>query len=55
MKEFYKKIASNSVGFLLAAVATLIAYILVQIHITAHHKLFPHIILIPIIFILAFV
>lgn len=55
MKEFYQKIASYCIGLLLAAILTLIAYILTKIHVSSYHEVISHAVLIPSILILAFV
>lgn len=48
-----KAIKSYIVGFLLSIVFTFISYELVLIHINSRHKIFSHIILIPIILFIA--
>ncbi|HXS15426.1 MAG TPA: cytochrome C oxidase subunit IV family protein [Candidatus Saccharimonadales bacterium] len=54
MKEYYKQIAFYSVGLLSAAILTLVAYILTQIHVNSYHEVIPHAVLIPSVLILAF-
>lgn len=47
-------VTTYTFGILLSTILTLIAYILVQIHINSHHKILPHVFLIPLVLGLAF-